>query len=77
MPSRISTVFVINTSRPRQNLCHFVEDIFECIVLNENFRILIKVSLNFILNGQIENTPASVKIKVWPRIGDAQLSMMA
>ena len=33
---------------PGQNVCHFADDIFRCIFMNEMFRILIKTSLNFV-----------------------------
>ena len=33
-----------NTLRPRQNGCHFTDDIFKCIFLNENISIVIKIS---------------------------------
>ena len=41
--------------RPRQNVRHFADDIFECIFLNENVWIAIKVSLKFVPNGPINN----------------------
>ena len=34
--------------------------IFKCIVLNENISISIKMSLKFVLKGQINNIPALV-----------------
>ena len=37
-----------NTLRPRQNGCHFADDIFKCIFLNENIWTLIKISLKFV-----------------------------
>ena len=39
---------------------HFPDDIFKCILLNENVLISIKIPLKFVLNGQIINTPALV-----------------
>ena len=27
---------ILNTLRPRQNGCHFADDVFKCIFLNEN-----------------------------------------
>ena len=45
--------FIINTG-------HFPDDIFKCISLNENVLISIKMSLKFVLKGQINNIPASV-----------------
>ena len=39
---------------------HFPDDIFKCIILNENVLISIKISLKFVSKGQINNTPALV-----------------
>ena len=33
-------------------------DIFKCIFLNENDRILIQISLKFLTDGQIDKNPA-------------------
>ena len=60
----------INTLRPRQNGCHFADDIFKCIFVNENVWILIKISLKFIPKGPINNIPALVQIMAWRRPGD-------
>ena len=40
----------------------FPDDIFKCIVWNENVWISIKVSLTFVPKGPINNTPALVQI---------------
>ena len=37
-----------NTLRPRQNAHHFPGDFLEYIFLNENLRISIKISLEFV-----------------------------
>ena len=42
----------LNTSRLRQNGCHFPDDIFKWIFFNENVWILIKISLKFVSRGQ-------------------------
>ena len=42
--------------------------------LNENVRILIKISLKFVPKGPIDNTPALVQIMAWRRPGDKPLS---
>ena len=44
---------VVNTSKPRQNGHHFVDDIFKCIFLNENIWISTNISLKFVPKGQI------------------------
>ena len=48
--------------------------IFQCIFLNENVWIPIKISLNFVLKGQINNIPALVQIMAWHRPGEEPLS---
>ena len=48
------------SSPPEQNGHHFAEDIFRCIFVNENFYILIKVSLKFVPKGPIDKNPALV-----------------
>ena len=64
----------LNTLRPRQNGRHFPDDIFKCIFLNENVWISIKISLNFVPRGPINNIPALVQIMAWRRPGDKPLS---
>ena len=44
------------------------------IFLNENILILIKISLNFVLKGQINSIPALVQITTWRRPSDKPLS---
>ena len=61
---------VIKTLRPRQHGRHFADDIFKRIFLNENVRILIKISLKFVPKGPINNNPALVQIMGWRRSGD-------
>ena len=52
----------------------FPADIFKCILLNENIRISIGISLNFVPNGSINNIPSLVQIMAWRRPGDKPLS---
>ena len=66
--------YFVNTLRPRQNGCHFADDIFKCIFLNENVRISIKISLKFVPKDPINNIPALVQIMTWRRPGDKPLS---
>ena len=47
-----------NTLRLRQNGRHFADNIFKCIVLNENVWIVIKISLKFVPKGPNNNIPA-------------------
>ena len=64
----------LNTLRPRQNGCHFADDTFKPILLNENIRISIKISLKFVLKVPIDNIPSLVQIMAWRRPGDKPLS---
>ena len=63
-----------NTLRPRQNGCHFAEDILKCIFLNENVWIPIKISLKFVPKDPINNKPALVQIMAWCCPGAKPLS---
>ena len=65
---------LVNTLRPRQNGCHFADNIFKCIFLNENVIILAKISLKFVPKGPINNIHALVQIMAWRRPGDKPLS---
>ena len=47
-----------NALGPRQNGCHFTDDIFKCIFLIENIWIPIRISLKFVPKGPINNIPA-------------------
>ena len=67
-------VVMFNTFRPRQNGHRFADDNFKRIFLNENVRILIKISLKFVPEGPINNIPALVQIMAWRRSGDKPLS---
>ena len=69
-----NTMAVINTLRPRQNGRHFPDDIFKRIFLNQNIRIPINISLEFVPKGPINNIPALVQIMAWRRSGDKPLS---
>ena len=64
----------LNTLKPRQNGHYFPDDIFKCIILNENVGISINILLHFVNRGPINNIPALVQIMArhWP--GDKPLS---
>ena len=66
--------FSFNTLRPRQNGCHLADNIFKCIILNENVWIRIKISLRLVPKGPINNIPALVQIMAWYLRGDKPLS---
>ena len=55
-------------------ICHFADNIFKCIFLNENAWIAINISLKFVPNGPISNIPALVQIMAWRRSGYKPLS---
>ena len=63
-----------NTMRPRQNGCHFADNIFKYIFLNKNVLIPIEISLKFVPQGPINNIPSLVQIMAWHRPGDKPLS---
>ena len=65
---------MLNTLRPRQSGCHFADDTVECIFLNENVRISIKISLEFVPECPINNIPALVQLMAWRRPGNKPLS---
>ena len=64
----------VNTLRPKQNERHFTDDIFKCILLNENVWIMIKKSMKFVPKRPFTNIPALVQIMAWHRPGDKPLS---
>ena len=47
------------------------------LVLNENVWISIKISLKFVPEGSVNNTPSLVQIIAWRQSGDKPESMMA
>ena len=85
IPSGMSTILrtivsgtqmtcLFNTLRPRQDGRRFPDDTFERIFFKENVIILMKISLNFVPKGPINNIPALVQIMAWRRSGDKPLS---
>ena len=50
------------------------DDIFKCIFLNENYRILIQISLKFIPKSPINKEVVLVLVMAWHRTGDKPLS---
>ena len=55
---------VVKTSGPRENGRNLADDIFKCILLNENCCIFIEISLKFVPKGPINNITALVHIMV-------------
>ena len=66
--------YALNPLRPTQNDRHFADDTLNRIFLNENVRILIKISLKFAPKGPINNIPSLVQIMAWCRPVDKPLS---
>ena len=68
-----------NTLRPRQIAAISQTILSNAFLLNENFRISIKILLKCVPKGPINNIPALVQIMAWRRPGDKPLSepMMA
>ena len=60
--------------RPRQNDGHWAENIFKCIFLNQNYRILNQISLQFVTCGTTDNDLILVQITAWQRTCDKPLS---
>ena len=67
-------LLVINILRPRQNCCHFIDNILKCILLNKNVCILFKVSLKFVPKFPITSIPALVQTIAWRRPSSKPLS---
>ena len=49
---------------------NLADDIFECILLNENDRIPIQMSLMFFPSSPIDNKPMLVQVMAWRRTGE-------
>ena len=61
----LESPFCIDTMRPRENGPSFPDDMFQCIFMNENLSISIKISLKFVSTGPINNISALVQIMAW------------
>ena len=64
----------VNILRLTQNCCHFTDDIFKSIFLNENVWTSLQISLKFVPKFRISNIPALVQIMAWHRPGNKPLS---
>ena len=53
---------------------HFSDDVFKCILLNDNARISLKISPRLVSKVRINNIPALVQIMALRRPGDKPLS---
>ena len=58
---------------PEENGCRFADDIFKCVLLNENVGISNKILLKIILEGLFDNNSALVLGVARWRAGDNPL----
>ena len=56
----IGLLWCFNSSPAGQNGCHFADDSFKCIFMNEKFCISFQISLKFVPKCQINNLLALV-----------------
>ena len=63
----------VNTLRVRQNGRHFADGTISLIPFNENFYILIKISLKYVPKSLVVNKPALVQVMAWRLTGDKPL----
>ena len=49
------------------------DDNFKCILMNENDKILIQISLKFVPRSPIDNKPALVQVMAWCQTGHKPL----
>ena len=52
---------------------NLADNVFKCIFLNENNRIVIQISLKFVLMGAIDNKAALVQVMAWSQTGNKPL----
>ena len=64
----------VNTWTPILSGHHFPDDTFNCIFLNENVQIPIKIPLAFVPKGPINSILASIQTMAWRRLADKPLS---
>ena len=70
----MATIVLINSLRPRHNGHHLSDDVFNCIFVNENARISLKISLKLVPEVRIYNIPSLVPIMAWRRPVEKPLS---
>ena len=62
---------IISTHPPLDKMdAILADDIFTCILLNENDRIPNYISLRYVPKSPIDNKPALVQVMAWRRTGD-------
>ena len=55
----------VNSSHPEHNGCHFADDIFKSVFINESFCISIQILLKSVPNGPIDNKSALIQVMAW------------
>ena len=61
LPSPSCPCVYVNTLKLGQNGRHFADGVFKCIFVSENIWISIRISLNFVRKGRINNIPTLVQ----------------
>ena len=61
------------SSRPGQNGCHFGDNIFNCIFMNEKLCTFIGISLKCVSKGPINSKSALVQVMAWCPTGNKPL----
>ena len=69
----IFMLFLINSSPPGQNGCHFADNSLKCIFMNEKFYISIQISLKFVPKGPTDNFAELVQVMARCRTGNKPL----
>ena len=64
-----SIPIMIDTLRPRQNGRHFTDYFFNCIFLNENVWVSIKISLKCVPESTVYKKSSLVQVMTWRRTG--------
>ena len=69
-----SSVLNLLTHLPLDKMAAILaDDNFKCIFFNENYRIMIQISLKYVPRSPIDNKSALVQVMVWRRSGDKPL----
>ena len=65
---------VIDTIRPKRDGQHFADDIFKCILLNENISISLRILQKYVLKVRIDSISALFQTMTWRQSDDKPLS---
>ena len=63
----------MNSSLPDKMAAILADDFFKWILLNENGRIFIQISVKFVPRSPIDNKPTLVQLTAWRRTGGEPL----